>query len=84
MKAKYIVTEILCVISFIMYTIVDIIENVTPKLIVAMYNINHISFASDDYSLLFDFSFIKIIFISFTLVFGGLSVYLFIKDNKKE
>ncbi|HCX61606.1 MAG TPA: hypothetical protein DHU59_04105 [Clostridiales bacterium] len=84
MKVKYIVNEILCVISFVMYAFAEIIENVTPKVIAAMYKINAISFSSDDYSLLFDFSFIKIIFISFTLVFGGLSVYLFIKDNKKE
>lgn len=79
---KYSISAAICFCSFTLFALVSIIEEIIPKSIIAYLIANKVSFSFDQYIL--DFSFIKSIFLCFTVVFGILSIVFTIVEFRKK
>lgn len=79
---RFSISALLCFCSFIMYSIIAVIGDVIPKAIFAYLIANKVSFAEDQF--LLHFSFIKTVFLCFTVGFGILAIlFAFLEPPKK-
>lgn len=79
---KYSVSAFLCILSFMMYTFVEMAENIISKAIYAYLIANKASFADDQF--LLNFYLVKVVFLCFTVVFGVLAIYSIFEEKRKK
>lgn len=79
---KYSISGAICFCSFSLYALVSILEEIIPKWIIAYLTANKVSFSPDQYTL--DFSFIKIILLCFTVLFGIFALFFVTGEFRKK
>lgn len=78
---KYMVSALFFMISFMMYAFIEVIEVVIHHAIIAYLTVNQAGYAEDMF--LLDFQSVKMAFLSFTVVFGLLTIYSFLVEGRK-